>query len=354
VAALPVQDRIKIIQGWSASLLWSFRGIAKSITSLGKLGYIRTSPSFPAVTGFPRVPSDWTPGATSYPYEFLQFATGVGMVEVVTDVVIIGSGCGAGVVANRLAKEFGGSVRVLVLEKGKHFDAKYFPLDQAAGLASMFEAGGVVESDDGSITVTAGSCFGGGGTVNWSASLKTQEIVLKEWAEISKLSFFEGPEFQACLDRVYEHMGCDPDVITPNHGNRVLLDGAKKLGLNPKLVPQNTGGKKHDCGYCTLGCWKGEKKGPVNGWFPEAAEKGTKFAQRFLAEKVVFEQNKGKKVAKGVQGVWTAEGGEKVPVIVRAKKVVVCCGTLWSPVVLMNSGIKVCSSGQYLSPIGWC
>ncbi|KAL2268796.1 hypothetical protein VTJ83DRAFT_3642 [Remersonia thermophila] len=350
--ALPVSDRIKILQAWSASSLWTIRGLFKSLTTLAKVAHIRSSTAFPALTGFPRVPADWTPGAASHPYEFLQFAVGAGTVEVTTDVAIIGSGCGAGVVANRLAREFGGDVRVLVLEKGRHFDAKHFPLDQATGLSSMFEAGGVIEADDSSINVTAGSVFGGGGTVNWSASLKTQDFVRKEWAEISGLPFFEGPEFQACLDRVWDAMGCDPDVVTPNHGNRVLLDGAKKLGYEAKIVPQNVGGKKHDCGYCTLGCWKGEKKGPVNGWFPEAAQKGAKFVERFLAERVIFEHKKGKRVAKGVQGVWKSESGEEVQVIVRAKKVVVSGGTLWSPVLLMNSGIKNPQLGRnlYLHP----
>jgi choline dehydrogenase-like flavoprotein len=263
-------------------------------------------------------------------------------VEVAADVVIVGSGCGAGVVANRLANEFGPAMKILVLEKGRHFDASHFPLSQAAGLASLFENGGVIESDDGSITVTAGATLGGGGTVNWSAGLQTQDFVRREWARSAGLGFFESEDFQRCLNRVCEKMGCSADKVRPNHANRVLLEGAKKLGYTAKKVPQNCGNKEHDCGYCTLGCWRGEKLGPVNGWFPEAAEKGVKFVQGMKVERVLLEQRKGKKVAKGVKGTWTAgDGSETVQVIVKAKKVVVSCGTLWSPIVLLNSGIKV-------------
>jgi choline dehydrogenase-like flavoprotein len=257
-----------------------------------------------------------------------------------TDVVILGSGCGAGVVANRLANEFGSSLNILVLEKGRHFDARHFPMSQATGLGTLFEAGGVIESDDGSINVTAGACFGGGGTINWSASLQTQDFVRKEWAAGGKLPFFEGKEFQECLDRVCEVMGVTGD-IDPNHANRVLLEGAGRLGYQAKIVPQNCAKAKHDCGHCTLGCWKGEKMGPVNGWFPEAARQGAKFVEGMKVERVLFDEKKGKKVASGVKGVWTSREGEKVEVVVRAKKVVVSCGTLWSPVVLMNSGVKV-------------
>ena len=316
------------------------------MTSLGKLAHIRTSTTFTPLTGFPEVPTDWAHGSASHPYEFLQFqppAEGgqTAPVELTTDVVILGSGCGAGVVANKLAAEFGASLNVLVLEKGRHFDASHFPLSQSAGLASLFEAGGVIEVDDGSMTVTAGSCFGGGGTVNWSASLQTQDFVRREWADRGLPFFGEGGGFQACLDRVYEKMGCKGEVVVPNYANRVLLDGAKELGLQAKIVPQNVRGEKHDCGYCTLGCWKGEKMGPVNGWFPEAAKAGVKFAEGFKVERVLFEQKNGSKVAKGVEGLWTSKEGVEVKVVVRAKRVVLSCGTLWSPVVLMNSGVKV-------------
>ncbi len=315
------------------------------MTSIGKLAHIRTSTTFSPLTGFPEFPSDWVTGSASHPYEFLQFqppaAGQTAPVELTTDVVILGSGCGAGVVANKLAAEFGASLNVLVLEKGRHFDASHFPMSPAAGLASLFEAGGVIEVDDGSMTVVAGSCFGGGGTVNWSAALQTQDFVRQEWADRGLPFFGEGGGFQACLDRVYEKMGCKGEVVVPNYANRVLLDGAKELGLQAKIVPQNVRGQKHDCGYCTMGCWKGEKMGPVNGWFPEAAEAGVKFAEGFKVERVLFEQKKQTKVAKGVEGVWTSKEGVEVKVVVRAKRVVVSCGTLWSPVVLMNSGLKV-------------
>ncbi|KAK3292930.1 uncharacterized protein B0H64DRAFT_476558 [Chaetomium fimeti] len=346
---LPLADRVKILQNWSTSSLWSLRTLFKSMTTLGKLAHIRSSAAFPALTGFPAVPAAWAGGASSHPYEFLQFHAPdpAKPVEVATDVVIVGSGCGAGVVASRLAGEFGAGVRVLVLEKGRHFDASHFPMSQATGLGSLFEAGGVVESDDGSVTVTAGSCFGGGGTVNWSASLQPQDFVRAEWARERKLGFFEGEEFQGCLDRVWETMGCTGDAVRPNHANRILVEGAKRLGYQAKVVPQNAGGSDHYCGYCTLGCWNGDKKGPVNGWFPEAAKQGVKFVEGMKVDRVIFEEKKGK-IARGVKGVWTSRDGEKVQVVVRAKKVVISCGTLWSPVVLMNSGIKNPQIGKNL------
>lgn len=207
----------------------------------------------------------------------------------------------------------------------------------------------MIESEDGSITVTAGSTFGGGGTVNWSASLQTQHFVRKEWAQDRKLPFFESEAFQACLDRVCGQMGVSDAKVVPNHGNNVLLEGARRLGYEARVVPQNCKGQAHDDGHCGAGCWRGEKMGPANGWYPEAARKGdVRFVQGMKVDKVLFGKKSGKKgkkrkVAMGVTGTWTptGKGGKSVKVVVKAKKVVVSAGTLWSPVVLMNSGISV-------------
>ena len=45
-------------------------------------------------------------------------------------------------------------------------------------------------ADDSSMAVVAGQTWGGGGTVNWSASLQTPGFVRKEWATKDNLPFF--------------------------------------------------------------------------------------------------------------------------------------------------------------------
>lgn len=241
--------------------------------------------------------------------------------------------------------------RVLVLEKAYHFDNAALPMQGPAHFLHMLEGAGAVTSDDNSILVIAGACFGGGGTVNWSASLQTQGFVRREWSEDRGLTFFDTQEFQDCLDRVCAHMGVHDD-FTPNHGNQVLLDGARKLGWLAKKVPQNTGRAEHPDGHCAQGCWSGEKKGPVNGWFPDAARAGAQFVEGFRVKRVLFDERQGNKKAVGVVGMWTSRGknGELDgpdedrtvrEVIIKAKRVIISGGTLWSPVILKNSGLTV-------------
>src|SRR5436189_4955766 len=103
-------------------------------------------------------------------------------------------------------------------------------------------------------------------------------------------------------------MGAETEAIEHNFGNRVLLEGARKLGWNAKAVPQNTGGKTHYCGYCSLGCGSCEKRGPVVSFLPDAARAGAQFIEGFNCDKVLFDvdEGTGRKIATGVVGTWTS------------------------------------------------
>ena len=95
-----------------------------------------------------------------------------------------------------------------------------------------------------------------------------------------------------------------------------------------------------------------QKQGPVVTWLPDAARAGAKFVEGFKVDRVLFDQSGGRKKAIGVDGTWTSRNSrgqidgplsERTvrKVVVRAKKVIISCGALWSPIVLMNSGLKV-------------
>lgn len=322
--------------------------IYKSLTLAGKNLWVKTSPNFMRLARVPATPTDFKRG-THYEYKFEEFEAGVEPEIIETDIVIVGSGCGGAVCAKNLAEA---GHRVLVVDKGYYFSPSQLPMTEAAASIHLFDNGGVSATDDSSVNIVAGSTWGGGGTVNWSASLQPQEFVRREWAQERGLTFFETAEFQNCLDRVCHRMGVSADHIRHNHGNQMLLEGARKLGYAAKAVPQNTSGSEHYCGSCHLGCAAAGKHGPIVTWLPDAAKAGAKFVEGFQVEKVIFDETSGKKVATGVKGIWTSRnstGGldgsvsNRVvrKVIVKAKRVIVSCGTLWSPIVLLNSGLKV-------------
>lgn len=211
------------------------------------------------------------------------------------------------------------------------------------------------------MAVVAGQTFGGGGTVNWSASLQTQAFVRKEWAERG-LPFFTSAEFQESLDRVCHRMGVSTDYIEHSRTNKILMEGARKLGYAHKAVPQNSGGKRHHCGHCTYGCGSCEKQGPVVSWLPDSARAGAKFLEGFHAEKIMFSKRGGEQIATGVRGTWVSRdvnggiAGEPVvrrKVVIKAKRVIVSAGTMQSPLLLLRSGLINRHIGRnlYLHPV---
>jgi long-chain-alcohol oxidase len=97
------------------------------------------------------------------------------------DVIVIGSGCGGGVMAHQLVRA---GYSVLVLEKGGYYRRSDFAQwSECEAMAKCFEKGGLCSSADSNIIILAGSCVGGGSTINWSASFTTPQHVLREWNE---------------------------------------------------------------------------------------------------------------------------------------------------------------------------
>ena len=341
-----VHIRHLILQNWSQSYITPLRLVSKLLQFLFKAVWLRSSPTLGPILGFPRTPVHGTQGK-GFDYNFLQFPPGSTEPETIeTDVLVVGSGCGGGVCAKNLAEA---GQRVIIADKAYHFPPEYLPMSEAEGAVHLFQNGGMIVSDDSSISVIAGQAWGGGGTVNWSASLQTQSFVRQEWADAG-LPFFTSSEFQACLDRVCDRMGVSAEFIEHNKTNRVLMEGARKLGMSCKAVPQNTGGKQHYCGYCTEGCGAAEKQGPVVSYLPDAARAGAHFVEGFDARKVILEEIDGKKTAVGVKGLWRSRdshGGVSGPdsdktvreLIIRAKRVIVSGGTMQSPLLLLRSGL---------------
>ncbi|WPH03347.1 Hypothetical protein R9X50_00622500 [Acrodontium crateriforme] len=355
---LPVADRQQILQSWATSRLPFFRNLHKSLSALVRSFWLRTSANLRAVIDCPERPVHNPPPKAFHPFEFIQFAsTSLSEPDVIeADVVIVGSGCGGAVAAKTLAEA---GLNVIVVDKSYYWTPQMLPLTEASGLASLFENGGTILSDDASMTVVAGSAWGGGGTVNWSASLQTQSFVRREWSQKFGLPYFTTSAFQDDLDKVCERMGVGTSAIEHNKGNRALLEGARKLGFTVKPVPQNTGGEAHNCGYCTLGCGSCGKKGPTESWLPDAAKAGARFIEGFNVSEVTFADTKtgGNRIVTGVKGTWTSrDGNGKVAgsdrrirqVIIKAPRVVASMGTLGSPLLLKRSGLTNSHIGRHL------
>ncbi|KAJ3116405.1 hypothetical protein HK100_001081 [Physocladia obscura] len=262
------------------------------------------------------------------------------LVELTADVVIIGSGAGGGVVAAELAKA---GLKVIVLEKGKYYAPADLSHEERESFNSLYENRGVLQSDNGSILILAGSTFGGGTYVNWSASLRPPQSLRNEWGIRHKLSRFQTQDFEDSVNAVCNRSGVRIDASIPhNPSNKILLDGSAKLGLAAAEIPQNTDGKPHKCGFCGLGCPYAEKLGTHMTFLKDAAEtNNTSFIQDCFVEKILH--------AKGVvTGVQARTSGNNTRIKISCKTVVSSAGSLNTPCLLTRSGLANKNIGRNL------
>lgn len=154
---------------------------------------------------------------------------------VTADVVVVGSGAGGGVTAARLAAA---GLRVVVVEKASFVPAERMSLREGESFGEMMESGGLLTTENGAMSVLAGSTVGGGTRVNWSASFKTPDHVRKEWAESLGLEAFTGPEYDDALEAVCERVGVRTGFAHAGSCSALAL-GLQKAGMHCGEVPRN-------------------------------------------------------------------------------------------------------------------
>ena len=112
-------------------------------------------------------------------------------------------------------------------------------MSEADSSIHMFEKAQFVPSDDGSISVAGGSTWGGGGTINWSASLQTQGYVRKEWADRGLKFSLRVPSFKTALIMCAEEWACLQTTWCTIMETEYSSE-ARRLGYRASAVPQNT------------------------------------------------------------------------------------------------------------------
>ncbi|KAF7723651.1 hypothetical protein EC973_001793 [Apophysomyces ossiformis] len=252
------------------------------------------------------------------------------------DAIVVGSGAGGGVTAAELAKT---GKSVIVIDKGTYYHESDFDPQESSAYGNLYEYGGFFTSSEAAISILAGSVFGGGTTVNWSASLKLQHFVREEWAK-QGLTHFVSPQFARDLDRVYERIGASTAGIQHNKSNQVLVNGCTALGYHITDIPQNTGGKQHNCGFCFTGCRAGIKNGTMNTWLRDAKDYGAKFLDKTKVLRVLVEKGK----AVGVECL--VHNQHRIKLF--ADIVVASGGSLQTPGLLLRSGLTNKNIGRNL------
>lgn len=261
-----------------------------------------------------------------------------------TDVLVIGSGAGGGVVAGELARA---GHQVIVVEKGEYYPDHAFPRSEAKSMETMYEKYGSLVTEDKSMSILAGSTLGGGTTVNWSASFRTPPYVLEEWEKVIGFSGATGTALQESFDAVSKRMNISTSESVANPNNQKLQAGSDALGFNCEVVPRNVKGCEV-CDFCNYGCQFGAKQGTLKTYLQDAYDDGARIIVRAYVDRILHERGQ---VRAAVVKV-TDDDGQTHLVTIKAKAIIVSAGTIHTPAILMRSGLTNRNIGQnlYLHP----
>lgn len=105
------------------------------------------------------------------------------------------------------------------------------------GLEKLYESSGLMATENGSLNLLAGSNFGGGTTVNWSASFRTGHYIREDWSNQYGLKQFLSKDFSDSLEAVCEGMGVSDEFIKHSLPNQILVDASKSLGYHVDKIP---------------------------------------------------------------------------------------------------------------------
>ena len=244
------------------------------------------------------------------------------------DVVVVGTGAGGAPMAKALAER---GHAVLLIEEGPLFTRKDFTGRPAQMMKAMYRQGGAtVAFGNTAIPVPIGRGVGGTTLINSGTCFRLPPEVLASW-RAAGLDAFTEDELAPYYSEVEEVIGVGPSTAAAlGAPAKIIARGCDALGYSHHPLKRNAPGCDGQ-GLCCFGCPTDAKRSTNVSYVPLALERGAQLITGLRVEKVLTERD----AAVGVSGATTAGR----PVTVRAKVVVVACGTLNTPALLERSGL---------------
>jgi choline dehydrogenase-like flavoprotein len=259
------------------------------------------------------------------------------------DVCVVGSGAGGAVIAARCAAA---GKQVLVLEAGGYRNEADFKQLELPGYLELYYGGGLAASESGSIAILAGATLGGGTVVNYMNCVRPPERILAEWAGHG-LEGLDDPGFVSDhVEVVLERIGANAEATTQNGTHRRLLEACDALGYEHRPIWRNAAldDEPANCGYCMVGCQQGCKRSAMKTWLQDCSDAGGRAVVGAHADRILTADGR----ATGVEATITQADGTTTGLRVDASCVVVACGSVESPALLLRSGIGGPAVGKNL------
>ncbi|HUI31796.1 MAG TPA: GMC family oxidoreductase [Candidatus Acidoferrales bacterium] len=266
------------------------------------------------------------------------------------DVVIIGSGAGASILAKGVVES---GRKVVMIERGNHERPETFTENEMDMVSRLFQDGAIQAARDFRFTVFQGSCVGGSTVVNNAVCFKIPEPVLDRWVDPKGLN--TGLDKQGVMDsmdtawKIIHANHMDEDKVRLNPGGYLFKKGCMKLGYN--LAPDVTDSVNanisgcYGCGYCNIGCNYNKKLSMLVTVLPDIQKKFGKESLEIIAGcEAIKLQRSGNKISY-VEGQFN--DGRKLKVY--GKTFVVAAGAISSSILLLKSKLGIKNAGMRLA-----
>ncbi|MBZ0119139.1 MAG: GMC family oxidoreductase [Sandaracinaceae bacterium] len=253
--------------------------------------------------------------------------------ELEVDVVIVGTGAGGAPLARNLAAR---GHAVLMLEEGAYFSRKDFngrPIEMQRKLYR--EHGLTMAMGNAFIPVPIGRTVGGTTTVNSGTCYRTPDDVLRRWQLENGLHELGPGSLERYFERVEQvlEIAASPPAVLGGVA-RVIARGCDALGYAHAPLKRNAPGCDAQA-LCCFGCPTDAKRSTNVSYVPLALGEGAMLMHHARVEHVLVENGR----AVGVEACAVPMNGKRRRIAVRAKSVVLACGALHTPSLLLRNGL---------------
>jgi choline dehydrogenase-like flavoprotein len=345
-AALPLSERMQMVSDTAASSFEARHGLhqLKGLTMLFFYALPDAEGHNPNwdVFGYPG-PNSAPPPAEQAPKTINTQEVSGPSAMLTADVCVVGSGAGGAVIAAQCAQA---GLSVLVLEMGAYRNEADFKQLEIPGMFELYLGGGLLTSEDGSIAVLAGSTLGGGTVVNYMNCIRTPEHIREEWAGHG-LEGLDDPSYERDhIDAVWSRLGANTEMTKQNAIHQRLMSALDARGLTHRPIVRNATPSDNPefCGYCPMGCQQGCKRSTMKTYLQDASDAGARCVVQCHADRLVAKDGR----VTGVEATIVREDGSQTALTVEAPTVVVACGGVESPALLLRSGMGGPAVGKHL------
>jgi choline dehydrogenase-like flavoprotein len=259
-----------------------------------------------------------------------------GDLAVECDVVVVGTGAGGAVVGRELAEA---GLAVVFVEEGHYYDRTQFTGRAFEMQQKLYRRGGSTFSvGNVGIPIPIGQSVGGTTTINSGTCYRTPDRVLRDWQRDLGLDELRPENMGAYFDRVESVLQVEQARAELLGGNgRVIARGCDALGFTRHGPLKRNAPACDGQGVCCWGCPTDAKRSTNVSYIPLALRAGAELFAGARMTRIIIEGGK----ARGVVAT-TAQGHV---LTVRARTVVVACGSIMTPIVLGQQGLGA-RSGQ--------